>query len=148
MRHSPRHMTVIAPAFAAMFAFVGLRAPVVFAASAQGSQGSDTRPLVATIPSLQVCVQHVADMGFIDNQGVVQSLMATLDTAQATLDRGQPGVAVHTITAFEGEVIAQAGKHTDAGHAQHVVLHAQVVMQALEAEALGNSRGVAVIVME
>jgi hypothetical protein len=144
MHRSPSHMMVIAPAFAAMFAFAGLQAPVVFSASAQGSQGSDTCPLVATVPSLQVCIQHAADMEFVDNQGVVKSLMAKLDTVQAARDRGQPGVAVHMITAFEGEVIAQAGKHIDAGHAQHVVLHAQVVMPALEAEALTSSRGVAV----
>jgi hypothetical protein len=84
-----------------------------------------------TISSLRACVQHAADEGFIDNQGVTNSLLAKLDAAQAALDRGQTGVAINLLNAFIHEVQAQAGKHIQQEHAQHLVMHAQLVIQAL-----------------
>jgi hypothetical protein len=86
----------------------------------------------ATIASLKACVQLDADQGFIDNQGVTNSLLAKLDTAQAALDRGQTSVAINTLMAFIHEVQAQAGKHIESIHAQQLVIHAQLVIQALE----------------
>src|SRR4051812_9377607 len=82
-----------------------------------------------TIAALQMCVHHAAEMGHIDNNGVVRSLHAKLDAAQAALDRGQTGVAVNTLEAFINEVQAQAGQHIDAEHAEHMAMHAQTVIQ-------------------
>jgi hypothetical protein len=70
-------------------------------------------------------------MGFIDNQGVARSLLAKLDAAAAAAERGQPMVAVQAVQAFANEVTAQAGKHIEAEHADHMLTHAQVVIQAL-----------------
>ena len=84
-----------------------------------------------TIAALQTCVQHAAEMGHIDNNGIVGSLNAKLDAAQAALDRGQPAVAVNILSAFVNEVQAQAGRHIDAEHAAHMVMHAQTVIAAL-----------------
>ena len=95
------------------------------------AQATDQCALTPTIASLTTCVEHAAQQGFIDNQGVTNSLLAKLDAARAALDRGQTSVAINDLQAFIYEVKAQAGKHIDALHAQHMVLHAQLVIQAL-----------------
>lgn len=87
----------------------------------------------ATIASLRLCVQHAWIQGFIDNQGVTKSLLAELDAAQHAVDRQQPGVAVQVLWAFIHEVQAQSGKQIDPTHAQHMIAHAQMVIQALQA---------------
>lgn len=88
-------------------------------------------PHEATIQSLHTCVQHAAELGHIDNQGVASSLLAKLNAAQAALDRGQPEVVVNVLEAFVREVQAQAGKHILQPHADHLLMHAQVVIQAV-----------------
>ena len=88
-------------------------------------------PMDATVAALHDCVQHAADMGMIDNPGVAHSLLSKVEAAQAALDRGQPAVAVNKLRAFIHEVQAQAGKHIDAEHADHMVMHAQMVIDAL-----------------
>lgn len=127
MRHVQSRVTFVVLALIAMFAFVGLHAPAAFA---QGS--SDSCPLEAPVSSLHACVDHAAAMGVIDDHGVARSLLAKLDAAQAALDRDPPSVAVQLIQAFENKVNAQAGKHIDAEHAEHMLMHAQLVIQALE----------------
>jgi len=84
-----------------------------------------------TIQALRDCVVHAAEMGHIDNQGVANSLLAKLDAAQAAFDRGQTQVAVATLEAFIHEVEAQAGKHIDPEHADHMVMHAWHVIHGL-----------------
>lgn len=84
-----------------------------------------------TIQALQDCVTHASAMGHIDNQGVANSLLAKLTSAQTALAREQPAVAVAKLTAFMHEVEAQAGKHIDAEHAAHMLMHAQAVINGL-----------------
>lgn len=84
------------------------------------------------IAGLTMCVQHCAVQGFIANQGVAQSLLAKLDAAQTALDRGQPAVVVKQLEAFVQEVQAQTGKQIDVAHAQHMVMHAHMVIDALQ----------------
>lgn len=84
-----------------------------------------------TLSALQACVTHAAEMGHIDNQGIAKSLLAKLTAAQSALNRGQADVAVSELEAFIHEVEAQAGKHIDAMHADHMRMHAQEVIQAL-----------------
>jgi hypothetical protein len=87
-----------------------------------------------TVQSLRACVQHAADMGMIDSAGVAQSLLAKLDAAQAALDGGgahAEGTAVNLLEAFISAVRAQSGKHIDAAHAEHMVMHARMVIDAL-----------------
>ncbi len=88
-------------------------------------------PMSATIASLHDCVQHAADMGYIDTSGVAQSLLAKLDAAQAALDSGQKATAVNILNAFIADVRAQSGIHIEAEHAAHMVTHAQMVIAAL-----------------
>jgi hypothetical protein len=85
----------------------------------------------ATIQSLRACVHHAAEHGHIDNQGITRSLIAKLDAAQTAVDRGQPEVAVNRLEAFVREVRAQSGKHILQEHAEHLLMHAQAVIQAL-----------------
>ena len=92
-----------------------------------------TEEMLPTIASLSDCVSHAYAAGHIDNLGVAQALQATLSTAQAALDRGQPAVAINILQAFIYQVQAQAGVHITADHAQHMIEHAQMVIAALSA---------------
>jgi predicted negative regulator of RcsB-dependent stress response len=115
----------------ALAAFVGFSLVNAGTARAQTTDECVHQP---TIASLEACVQHAADQGFIDNQGIANSLLAKLDAAQAAFDRGQTEVAIKNLEAFIHEVQAQAGKHIDQMHAEHLVMHAQMVIQALKNE--------------
>ena len=95
------------------------------------AQAMDECPHEATIQSLRMCVQHAAAHGHIDNQGVARSLLAKLDAAEAAQGRGQTEVAVNLLEAFVNEVQAQAGKHILQPHAEHLLMHAQAVIEAL-----------------
>src|SRR5215207_6253580 len=105
---------------------LGLAAPMPARA-----QEMDHCPHEATIQSLRTCVQHAAEHEHIDNSGVARSLIAKLDAAQAAQDRGQPEVALNLLEAFVREVRAQSGKHIVQEHAEHLLMHAQSVIQAL-----------------
>jgi len=124
-----RRFVVTAVVFVALVAFVGFNLLTHGTARAQASDECVHEP---TISSLTACVQHAAAEGFIDNQGVTNSLLAKLDAAQAAQDRGQTGTAINLLGAFIHEVQAQAGKHIEATHAEHMVMHAQMVIQALK----------------
>ena len=87
--------------------------------------------MAATVESLHHCVKHAADAGFIDSAGVAKSLLAKVEAAQRAVDRGQTAVAVAKLRAFVHEVEAQAGKHINLEHAQHMAQHAQMVIEAL-----------------
>lgn len=93
---------------------------------------TDTCPHEATVTSLRACVRHAADEGVIDNRGVVNSLLAKLDAAEASAERGQPAVAAAILAAFVREVEAQAGKHIASPHAEHLAMHARMVIEALQ----------------
>ena len=84
-----------------------------------------------TLESLHHCVNHALEMGHITNDGVANALLAKLDAAQAALDRGQPAVAVNNLNAFINQVQAQSGKHIDPVHADHMIMHAQMVIATL-----------------
>ena len=88
-------------------------------------------PHAPTIASLRTCAEHAADHGHIDNHGIVRSLVAKLDAAQAAFDRGQAAVAAKGLEAFVRELDAQTNKHIAAEHAAHLRMHAQDVLMAL-----------------
>src|SRR6266487_2045914 len=114
----------------ALVILVALVGVGLLASGTARAQANDVCVHEPTISSLRACVQHAADEGFIDNQGVTNSLLAKLDAAQAALDRGQTSVAINNLEAFIYEVQAQAGKHIQQEHAGQLVEHAQVVIQA------------------
>lgn len=84
-----------------------------------------------TIESLHHCVNHALEMGHISNAGVANALLAKLDGAQAAADRGQTAVAINKLNAFVNQVQAQSGVHIDPMHAEHLIMHAQMVISAL-----------------
>ena len=90
-------------------------------------------PMTPTVAALRDCVTHATSEGLIDNAGVAHSLFAKIDAAQAAVDRGQPSVAANILDAFVQETQAQAGRHIDATHAAHMIMHAQAVIAALRA---------------
>jgi hypothetical protein len=117
-----------------VLALVTITALAGFSLIATGTaraQTTDECALTPTIAALTTCVEHAVSQGLITSQGVANSLLAKLNAAQAAQDRGQTSVAINDLQAFINEVQAQAGKHIDAMHAQHMVVHAQVVIQAL-----------------
>lgn len=58
-----------------------------------------------------VQLKHQAqDLGWISSSGIVTSLDAKLEAAQAAIDRGQNKTASNQIQAFEHELVAQKGK--------------------------------------
>ena len=123
-----RRFVVVAVALFALVAFVGFN---LLTPGTARAETTDDCALTPTIASLTTCVEHAASQGIITSQGVAHSLLAKLDAAQAAVDRGQTSVAINKLQAFIHEVQAQAGKHIDAMHAQHMVMHAQLVIQAL-----------------
>lgn len=95
-------------------------------------------PMAPTVQSLQDCVEHAAEMGAIDDAGVANSLLVKLRSAENALARDSRNAywtTINVLGAFIGEVQAQAGKHIDAHHAEHMVMHARMVIAALQAAA-------------
>ena len=120
---------VVAVALVALLAFGGFS---LLTFSTARAQTTDECGHGTTIASLVTCVEQGAQQGFINNQGVAKSLLAKLDAAQAAEDRGQTATAINLLGAFIHEVQAQAGKHIAQPHADHMVMHAQMVIRALE----------------
>ena len=87
--------------------------------------------MAPTIAALPDCVNHALSIGHIDNAGIANSLLSKLDGAQRAQDRNQNAVAIALLKSFIHEVEAQAGKHIDETHADHMVEHAGEVIGAL-----------------
>lgn len=87
--------------------------------------------MIPTVHSLRDCVVHAREIGAIKSAGVTRSLLVELDVAQSATDRGQPRVAIALLHAFVREVDALAGKQIVQPHADHLVMHARIVIHAL-----------------
>lgn len=124
-----RRLVVAAVALVALVAFVGFNLLIPGTARAQTGDGCVHQP---TIDSLEACVEHVASQGFINSKAVTHSLLAKLDAAEEAVDDDHTSQAIHLLRAFIHEVEAQSGKHIDPMHAEHLVMHARMVIQALE----------------
>jgi len=123
MKLRPLLVTVVA-----CIALAGFAQITVGTARAQTSNDCGQ---ATTTASLVACVEHCAELGLINNQGVTNSLLAKLDAAQVAQDNGQTGTAINILHAFIQELHAQAGKHIDQSHAQDMATHAQMVILAL-----------------
>jgi hypothetical protein len=86
---------------------------------------------IATVQALKECVKHASEEGHIDNSGITRSLLAKLDATESADEKDQISAAINLLEAFIHEVEAQAGKHIDWEHAQHMVEHAELVKEAL-----------------
>ncbi len=100
-------------------------------ARAQTGDGCVHQP---TIGSLTMCVKHAAAQGFINSKEVTHRLLAKLDMAEEAVKDDCTSRAIHLLKAFIHEVKAQSGKHIASVHAKYLVMHAQMVIQALEKE--------------
>ncbi|MBM3237607.1 hypothetical protein FJZ31_15060 [Candidatus Poribacteria bacterium] len=85
----------------------------------------------ATVQALKECVKHASEEGHIDNSGITKSLLAKLDAAESAVKKNQLSAAINMLEAFIHEVEAQAGKHIEEQHAQHMVEHAERVKDEL-----------------
>ena len=85
-----------------------------------------------TVDALHLCVAHAEEHGHIDSAGVARSLHAKLDAAGAALDRGNTVAAVNVLGAFVRQLEAQAGTHVDVMAADHLRMHAALVIDGLE----------------
>lgn len=99
----------------------------------QPAQAQEVCPgnMAPTIAALQDCVSHALSIGHIDNAGIANSLLSKLDAAERAQDRNKSSVAISILESFIQEVEAQAGKHIDEAHADHMVEHAGMVIAAL-----------------
>jgi hypothetical protein len=126
-----RKLRLVAVVFVALVAFVGFNLTASETAHAQttGMDGCIHQP---TIVTLEACVNHASDQGFINSRWVTWSLLVKLDSAENALRHGRTSSAINTLNAFISEVRAQSGKHIVPMHAMHLVMHAQLVIHALE----------------
>lgn len=88
----------------------------------------------ATLDSLETCVKHAKAMGHIDSKHVAHTLLGKLERAEDAIADGHTGTAIWWLTAFIHEVKTQSGKHIVPMHAMHLVMHAEMVIQALQQE--------------
>jgi hypothetical protein len=110
-------------------ALVWLALSLSFVSRAHASDGMDCDH--DTVESLYHCVQHAADMGHISNAGVANSLLVKVAAADDALARQRTNSAIRMLGAFINEVEAQAGIHVDAMHAEHMIMHAEVIIDGL-----------------
>jgi hypothetical protein len=95
------------------------------------AQELDMCPHEPTVEALHLCVAHAEEHGHIDSAGVARSLHAKLDAAGAVLDRGNTAAAVNVLGALMRELDAQAGLHVDVMAADHLRMHAALVIDGL-----------------
>ena len=88
----------------------------------------------ATIDSLELCVKQAEAMGHITSPYIAHTLLVKLDKAEDALEDHHTGTAIWWLKAFIHEVNAQSGKHILPMHALHLVMHAEMVIQALQKE--------------
>ncbi len=101
-------------------------------ASAQGMTDDCMHSASATIDSLEMCVKHAEEQGHIDSQNVAHALLLKLDKAEDALVSGHTRTAIGRLKAFIHEVKDQSGKHIQPMHVKHLVMHADMVIQAIQ----------------
>ena len=125
-----RKLRLVVVVFVALVAFVGFN--LIASVPAHAQTKMDDCVHQPTIDTLEACVDHAADQGFITSRWVTRSLFAKLDSAENALRHRHTSRAINTLNAFISEVRAQSGKHIVPMHAMHLVMHAQLVIHALK----------------
>jgi len=110
-------------------ALVWLALSLSFVSRAHASDGMDCDH--STVESLYHCVHHTAEMGHISSVGVANSLLVKVAAADDALARQRTNAAVRILVAFINEVEAQAGIQIDAMHAEHMIMHAEMIISEL-----------------
>jgi hypothetical protein len=93
---------------------------------------SVTFQVIATVPSLKATVNRYYDEGMIDNAGIRDSLLDTLNSAQTYLDAGNTKAAKNSLNAFVKQVKALSGKHITTAAAGLLIADAQYVIAKLK----------------
>ena len=126
-----RKLQLVAVVFLALLVLVGFNLSASATAHAQTTGMAECvhQPTIAT---LEACVHHMSEMGLINNHGVTLSLLAKLDSAENALNHGHTASAINKLNAFISEVRAQSGTSIVPMHAMQLVMHAQLVINALE----------------
>jgi hypothetical protein len=93
---------------------------------------SVTFRVTATIQSTIADTQRAYDEGWIDNHGILNSLLHKLENAQRALDRGNVQAAINMLGAYINELEAQSGKHVTPEAAALLIADAQWVIEHLE----------------
>ena len=88
-------------------------------------------PLPGTIGELKTEIEKCWSEGEIDNQGIVTSLLAKLNTAQKLIDDGKIDQAKNILEAFINEVKAQSGKHVTPEAADTLIKSAEHILSNL-----------------
>jgi len=88
-------------------------------------------PIPTTIDELKTEIEELGFEGEIDNQGIVQSLIAKLNVAQKLVDGGKMDQAKNILNAFINEVQAQSGKHITPEAAEILVESAEYIISHL-----------------
>jgi hypothetical protein len=126
------HCVARRAAVVGLLTMIGVVALAAMPVQSAHADASETCVHAPTIQSLHDCVEMMAHQGVIDNQGTATSLLAKIDSAQEAVKRDQAGVAISILQALTAEVSAQAGRHIAEPHAEHLILHAKLVIQELE----------------
>jgi hypothetical protein len=129
---STMKLRLVVVTFAMLLLAVGFNLFAPSSASAQVM--ADDCMHSATIDSLEMCVKHAEEQGHINSQNVAHTLLVKLDRAEDALANGHTGTAIWWLKAFIHEVKTQSGKHIVPMHAMHLVMHAEMVIQAIQKE--------------
>lgn len=113
-------------------AFLLLSATILVGAmTALPAQADCPSMMAPTLEALNECIQHAITSGIIDNGGVATSLLGKIAAAEAAAARGDLAATVGILQSLINEVQAQAGVHIEADHAEHMIQHAEAVIDAL-----------------
>jgi hypothetical protein len=127
---STMKLRLVVVTLALLLLAVGFNLFTPSSASAKGM--ADDCMHAATIDSLEMCVIHAKELGHINSQYVAHTLLVKLERAEDALKDGQTETAIWWLKAFIYEVKTQSGNHIVPMHAMHLVMHAEMVIQALQ----------------
>ena len=77
-------------------------------------------------------LQSAFDLNWIDNAGVLNSLMQKLANAESAFARGQTNTIINGLKAFINEVKAQKGRHIKEEAADIVISDAQTLIEQIQ----------------
>ena len=85
-----------------------------------------------TSGELRSSIQVASDLNWIDNKGILNSLMKKLENAEAAFARGQIKTTINELNAFINEVKAQKGKHIKEEAADILINDAQSLIEQIQ----------------
>jgi hypothetical protein len=93
---------------------------------------TQTQPDINLIDMLISDVNTAYEKGWIDNQGIANSLDQKLENAKNQLEKGKTNTAINMLSAFLNEVEAQKDKHLTSEAYALLKFNAEYLIQRLE----------------